>query len=86
MTGVALGIGLALPVLILATQNFLIGTIATTIIAITCACIIGVIPLAGWKLGVRYTLYSEFPGSVTYNVIEFLSYGWYENITIPPPP
>ncbi len=47
-----MGICLALPVLVLATQNIIIGSLATLVIACITICVIGVIPLVGWKLGV----------------------------------
>lgn len=50
--GIALGVSLALPILTLATQNIIIGFLATLSISCTTVCVIGVIPLAGWKLGV----------------------------------
>lgn len=50
--GIALGLGIAVPVLILATQNLIIGLLAvTTLLAVT-VCVLGVIPLAGWKVDV----------------------------------
>ena len=50
--GIVLGIVCALPILILATQNVIIGFLATLCICCCTVCVIGVIPLAGWKLGV----------------------------------
>ena len=50
--GIVLGILCALPILILATRNVIIGFFATFSMCCTTVCVIGVIPLAGWKLGV----------------------------------
>ncbi len=52
VTGIAVGICVALPILIFATQNVLVGLAATITIALVTVSVVGVIPLAGWKLGV----------------------------------
>ena len=54
--GVILGIALAFPLLVMATMNIILGTMATISIGLTTACVIGVIPIAGWKLGVSVFL------------------------------
>ncbi|XP_060081595.1 protein dispatched homolog 1-like [Ylistrum balloti] len=54
--GVIVGLGLALPILILTTLNVVIGFLATVTIGLVTACVIGIIPLAGWKLGVLESL------------------------------
>ena len=51
--GVVVGILLAFPILTLATQNILIGFFATLSICCSTICVLGIIPLAGCKLGVR---------------------------------
>ena len=51
--GILIGVGLAFPILSLSTMNVVIGFLATLSICCTTVCVIGVIPLAGWKLGVR---------------------------------
>ena len=51
--GIVLGILCALPILTLATRNIIIGFFATFSMCCTTVCVIGMIPLAGWKLGVR---------------------------------
>lgn len=50
--GVAIGLALALPILILTTQNVIIGVMATLTIGCVTVCVIGMIPMAGWRLGV----------------------------------
>lgn len=52
LLGILIGVGLAFPILSLSTMNVLIGFLATLSICCTTVCVIGVIPLAGWKLGV----------------------------------
>lgn len=50
--GIAIGICIAWPILTFATHNFIVGALATLVISIITVSVIGVIPLAGWKLGV----------------------------------
>ncbi|XP_070577305.1 protein dispatched homolog 1-like isoform X2 [Ptychodera flava] len=54
--GVILGIALAFPLLVIATMNIVLGGMATLSIGLTTGCVIGVIPLAGWKLGLLESL------------------------------
>ncbi|XP_076464560.1 protein dispatched homolog 1-like isoform X1 [Babylonia areolata] len=54
--GVGLGVSLALPVLVLSTGNVINGLLATLSICCVTVCVIGVIPLAGWRLGVLVSL------------------------------
>ncbi|KAL8603219.1 hypothetical protein ACOMHN_025234 [Nucella lapillus] len=54
--GIALGLSLAFPVLVLATCNVINGFLATLSIGCVTVCVIGVIPLGGWKLGVLVSL------------------------------
>ncbi|KAL8608257.1 hypothetical protein ACOMHN_042124 [Nucella lapillus] len=56
VTGVILGVSLTLPILVLSTCNVLNGLLATFTICSITVCVIGVIPLAGWKLGVLVSL------------------------------
>ena len=53
--GVSAGIGVALPVLLFTTQNWKLGLMATMTILMSTVCVIGMIPVAGWKLGVSFT-------------------------------
>ena len=50
--GIATGILLAFPILVLATGNFLTGTYATITIVFVVVSVLGFIPLLGWQLGV----------------------------------
>ncbi|XP_052273404.1 uncharacterized protein LOC127873573 [Dreissena polymorpha] len=51
--GIVLGIILALPILTIATENFIVGFVATFCMCCSTVCVVGIIPLIGWKLGVR---------------------------------
>jgi len=51
--GIVVGITIALPVLTVATSNVIGGMFATLIIACITICVLGILPLAGWKLDVR---------------------------------
>ena len=51
--GIIIGLTFALPILILATQNYILGTMATLSVACTTFTVVGMIYLLGWKLGVR---------------------------------
>ena len=50
--GIIIGVTLAFPIITLTTMNVIIGLFATLSICCTTVCVAGVIPLAGWKLGV----------------------------------
>ncbi|XP_078001163.1 protein dispatched homolog 1-like [Glandiceps talaboti] len=54
--GVVLGISLAFPLLVMTTTNIVLGAMATISIAATTWCVIAVIPMAGWKLGLLESL------------------------------
>ncbi|XP_076080756.1 protein dispatched homolog 1-like [Mytilus galloprovincialis] len=54
--GIIIGVTLAFPILTLTTMNVIIGFFATMSICCTTICVIGVIPLAGWKLGLLVSL------------------------------
>ncbi|XP_046577341.1 protein dispatched homolog 1-like [Haliotis rubra] len=54
--GIAIGLSMAFPILTLATQNIILGFLATVSIGCVTVCVIGVVPLAGWKLGVLVSL------------------------------
>ncbi|XP_061167576.1 protein dispatched homolog 3-like [Saccostrea echinata] len=56
LLGIVIGVCLAFPILSLSTMNFVIGFLATFSICCTTVCVIGVIPLAGWKLGLLTSL------------------------------
>ena len=58
--GIVVGLSCALPILIVATGNIFTGLLATFSICCVITCVIGVIPMAGLKLGVGSTdLYIE---------------------------
>ena len=50
--GILLGVSLALPILVVSTCNVINGLLATLTICCVTVCVIGVVPMAGWKLGV----------------------------------
>ena len=52
MQGILIGLGVALPILVFATSNIITGLLATCSIILSTLCVIAVIPLGGWKLGV----------------------------------
>ncbi|XP_061195977.1 protein dispatched homolog 1-like [Saccostrea echinata] len=54
--GIIIGLSVALPVLIITTMNFIIGFLAWVVIALVTVCVLGSIPLLGWKLGVLESL------------------------------
>ena len=53
-TGIMVGLLCALPVLIIATRNVIVGVLATLNIALITASVLGFIPLMGWKIGVSF--------------------------------
>ena len=52
--GIIVGLCVALPILIIATNNFVTGFLATFTLILITTMVIGLIPMAGWKLGVRF--------------------------------
>ncbi|ELT97356.1 hypothetical protein CAPTEDRAFT_185181 [Capitella teleta] len=54
--GIMVGLCCALPILIIATHNIITGLLATFSICCVITCVIGVIPMAGWKLGMLESL------------------------------
>jgi predicted RND superfamily exporter protein len=54
--GIVLGLALALLILTVATMNWIISLLATLTIGLITCCVVGVIPMAGWKLGVLESL------------------------------
>ena len=50
--GIIVGLCVALPILVIATDNFLTGLLTTFILILTAVMVVGLIPMAGWKLGV----------------------------------
>ena len=54
--GIILGVSLSLPILVVSTCNVINGLLATLTICCATVCVIGVVPMAGWKLGVSNCL------------------------------
>lgn len=54
--GIIIGLTLAFPIITLTTMNVIIGMFATLSICCTTVCVIGVIPIAGWNLGLLESL------------------------------
>lgn len=50
--GIICGLALACPILILTTCNLIVGFLAELVLCFTSVCVVAVIPLANWKLGV----------------------------------
>ncbi|KAK3607816.1 hypothetical protein CHS0354_031317 [Potamilus streckersoni] len=56
VSGILLGLAIAFPILTIATQNIIVGFVATLSICCATICVIGIIPLAGWKMGILTSL------------------------------
>lgn len=54
--GIMLGLGLAIPILIIMTTNWIVGLLAGATIAAIAVGVVGILPMAGWKLGVLESL------------------------------
>lgn len=54
--GILLGLGLAISLLVFMTSNWIVGLLCGAIISCITVGVVGVIPLAGWKLGVLESL------------------------------
>lgn len=54
--GIVIGLTLAFPVLVFTTCNWIIGILATLTIALITICVVGLIPLVGWNLGVMESI------------------------------
>ncbi|CAH1792445.1 unnamed protein product [Owenia fusiformis] len=52
INGIIIGLCIAFPILIIATKNVIVGFFALCSIAMVTTSVVGVIPLAGWKLGI----------------------------------
>jgi len=55
--GIIIGVCLAFPILVIATRNIITGALATVSMCCSTVCVIGVVPLGGWKLGVWGTFF-----------------------------
>jgi len=58
-SGIALGVIIAFPVLVVATMNIIIGILATILILCVTSSILGVIYLVGWKIDVSLLSYTK---------------------------
>ncbi|XP_013386010.1 uncharacterized protein LOC106155638 [Lingula anatina] len=56
LMGIVIGISLSFPILVFATQNIIMGFLATLTMGMVTVCVVGVIPMVGWKLGVLTSL------------------------------
>jgi len=54
--GILIGLTLAFPLLVFTTCNWIIGLLATLTIALITICVVGLIPLVGWNLGVMESI------------------------------
>ena len=52
--GIVLGVVCAFPILTVATKNVIIAFVATLSLCCSIVCVVGILPLAGWKLGVSF--------------------------------
>lgn len=77
--GVGIGLACAAPILIIATMNIITGLMATLTIAAVTLCVIGFIPILGWKLGVSSCVSITIIISIT---AVFLSFHSQQNISM----
>ncbi|WAR20450.1 DISP1-like protein [Mya arenaria] len=75
--GIVLGIVLALPILTVATQNIVIGVCATFSMCCSTICVIGIIPLIGWKLGILESLNMCMVVGLTVDYVVHLAEGYH---------
>ncbi|XP_045187392.2 uncharacterized protein LOC123545146 [Mercenaria mercenaria] len=76
MYGIIIGVSLALPILIIATRNIITGCLATFSMCCSTVCVIGVIPLGGWKLGVLESLNMCMVVGLTVDYVVHLAEGY----------
>lgn len=74
--GIIIGVSLALPILIIATRNIITGFLATFSMCCSTVCVIGVIPLGGWKLGVLESLNMCMVVGLTVDYVVHLAEGY----------
>ncbi|WAR18662.1 DISP1-like protein [Mya arenaria] len=74
--GIAIGVSLAFPILVLATGNVVTGFLATLSMCCSTVCVIGVIPLGGWKLGVLVSLNMCMVVGLTVDYVVHLAEGY----------
>jgi hypothetical protein len=76
--GMVIGLCLAFPILVVATSNIIVGLMATMTIVIITVSVVGVIPMAGWKLGVsidapRGLLHLDFGAPLPKYILDHVS-------------
>ncbi|CAH1790939.1 unnamed protein product [Owenia fusiformis] len=77
--GIIIGISIAFPVLVLATNNIIIGFIATVSISCITVTIVGLIPLVGWKLGVLESLNLSLVVGLAVDYVVHLAEGYHNS-------
>lgn len=73
-----LGLALALIILTVATMNWIISLLATLTIGLITCCVVGVIPVAGWKLGVLESLNLTLVVGLSVDYVVHLAQGYVE--------
>lgn len=56
MTGILIGLSSSFVVLVMATTNIIVGALASLTISLITCCVLGIIAMMGWKLGVLESL------------------------------
>ena len=78
ITGIAIGLALALVVLTLATANVIVGVMATVTIAMVTCGVLAIIPIVGWKLGVFESLNLTLIVGLAVDYVVHLAEGYME--------
>ena len=73
-----MGLVLALVILTVATMNWIISLLATLTIGLITCCVVGVIPMAGWKLGVLESLNLTLVVGLSVDYVVHLAQGYVE--------
>ena len=76
--GIAIGLVLALVVLVVATTNVIVGILATLIIAMVTCSVLGIITMIGWKLGVLESLNLTLVVGLAVDYVVHLAEGYME--------
>ncbi|XP_033125748.1 protein dispatched homolog 3-like [Anneissia japonica] len=74
---IAIGISVAFVVLVLTTQNFIIGFLATITICCITACVMGLIPIIGWTLGTLESLNLSLVVGLSVDYVVHLAEGYH---------
>ncbi|XP_028396305.1 protein dispatched homolog 3-like [Dendronephthya gigantea] len=74
--GIVLGLCLALVILTVATMNWMISLLATLTIGLITCCVVGVIPMAGWKLGILESLNLTLVVGLSVDYVVHLAQGY----------